>query len=135
MITVLNDNKITGLDVDPGKEFWLSADDTAVATGWTLKPEGLCKDEMCVPIPAGRQDEFSANDKVNVSAFWQLMGKPLTSSNSNDVWSLGEAANDRNESLRSLKAPNFSLPDFDGNYHSLTDFQRKKVLLITWASW
>jgi len=27
------------------------------------------------------------------------------------------------------------LPDFNGKLHSLTDFRRKRVLLITWASW
>jgi hypothetical protein len=59
----------------------------------------------------------------------------VAASNDGDVWSLGEAANDRNDAMLSLEAPDFSLPDFNGKLHSLTDFRRKRVLLITWASW
>ena len=33
---------------------WLSADDAERATGWTLKPEGMCQDDVCVPLPQSR---------------------------------------------------------------------------------
>ena len=29
---------------------WLSADDAERASGWTLKPEGMCREEVCVPV-------------------------------------------------------------------------------------
>ena len=105
------------------------------ATGWALKTEGFCKDEVCVPVPASKSEGLIADGRVNLSEVWQLMGKPAAVSNDGDVWSLGEAANDRNEAMLSLEAPDFSLPDFNGKLHSLTDFRRKRVLLITWASW
>jgi hypothetical protein len=63
------------------------------------------------------------------------MGKPAAATIDGDVWFLGEGATQRNEALLSLEAPNFTLPDFTGQLHSLTDFRRKRVLLITWASW
>lgn len=116
-------------------DLWLKADELAAVSGWELKPEGLCKGEVCVPIPAGREAEFVADDTVHVSAFWDYLDKPVAHTESGDVWYLGEGAEARNDALLSLSAPDFTLPDFSGRLHSLTDFRRQRVLLITWASW
>jgi len=48
---------------------------------------------------------------------------------------LGESAQARGEALRSLEAPDFTLPDLAGRPHSLSAHRGKKVLLVTWASW
>jgi hypothetical protein len=135
MVTILNENKVTVLQGAAGSALWVSPDEMTAATGWALKTEGLCKDEVCVPVPANKSERLIADGRVNVSEVWKLMGKPAAVSNDGDVWSLGEAAKDRNEAMLSLEAPDFSLPDFNGKLHSLTDFRRKRVLLITWASW
>ena len=138
MITVLTETNATQVAAEPGSSqdaLWLSAADTHAATGWSIKPEGFCKDEICVPTPAGQADSFVKGDSVNVSAFWGLMGKPAVRSADADVWLLGEGADERNDALLNLDAPDFTLPDLEGNLHSLTDFRRKRVLLITWASW
>lgn len=135
MVTILNENNVTVLQGTAGSALWVSQDEMTTATGWALKTEGFCKDEVCVPVPASKSEGLIADGRVNLSEVWQLMGKPAAVSNDGDVWSLGEAANDRNEAMLSLEAPDFSLPDFNGKLHSLTDFRRKRVLLITWASW
>ncbi len=135
MVTILNENNVTELQGVAGSELWVSQDEMKAATGWTLKPEGFCKDEVCVPVPLGKSETLIADGKVNLSEVWQLMGKPAAASSDGGVWSLGEAANDRNDAMLSLDAPDFTLPDFNGKLHSLTDFRRKRVLLITWASW
>ncbi len=135
MVTILNENNVTALQGAAGSALWVSQDEMTTATGWALKTEGFCKDEVCVPVPASKAEGLIADGRVNLSEVWQLMGKPAAVSNDGDVWSLGEAANDRNEAMLSLEAPDFSLPDFNGKLHSLTDFRRKRVLLITWASW
>lgn len=135
MVTILNENNVTVLQGAKGSALWVSQDEMTTATGWALKTEGFCKDEVCVPVPASKSEGLMADGRVNLSEVWQLMGKPAAVSNDGDVWSLGEAANDRNEAMLSLEAPDFSLPDFNGKLHSLTDFRRKRVLLITWASW
>jgi hypothetical protein len=46
-----------------GDNLWLSLDDVHRATGWELKPEGVCKGEICVPIPPRRKDEFVRADR------------------------------------------------------------------------
>ncbi len=115
-------------------DLWLDADAVTAATGWTLKPEGFCKGDICVPTPADAEN-YVADGKVNVASFWRLMDRPAAASKDGDVWFLGEGATERNDALLSLEAPDFTLPDFSGKLHSLTDFRRQRVLLITWASW
>ena len=51
------------------------------------------------------------------------------------VASLGASHHDRGEALNSLEAPDFTLPDLDGNLHSLSDQRGKKILLVAYASW
>ncbi len=135
MVTVLTETGETRVSGEAGEALWLSRDEAGSATGWLMKPEGFCKDDVCVPTPAGKEGDYIDGDKVNVSAFWTLMGKPAATSEQGDVWCLSEGAQMRNDALLSLQAPDFTLPDFDGKLHSLSDFRRKRVLLITWASW
>jgi len=135
MVTVLTEGSEAQVSADAGTALWLSAADAEQATGWQMKPEGFCKGDICVPTPAGQAGDYVDGERVNVSAYWDLMGKPAAASASGDTWFLGEGAEARNDALLSLEAPNFTLPDFNGKLHSLTDFRRKRVLLITWASW
>ena len=135
MVTVLTQTSETQATAEPGEALWLGRADAHNATGWLMKPEGFCKGDVCVPIPAGRDSEFVRHDEVNVSALLNLMGNPAAATQKGDVWFLGQGANACNDALQSLDAPEFTLPDFSGKLHSLTDFRRKRVLLITWASW
>ena len=135
MITVLTESGAVQVAADVGDALWLTGDDAEEATGWRMKPEGFCRDDVCVPAPAGHEASYVQGDKVNVSAFWQHMGRPAVASEKGDIWFLGAGAEARNSALLSLEAPDFTLPDFNGKLHSLTDFRRQRVLLITWASW
>jgi hypothetical protein len=118
-----------------GDRLWLAPDDLTRATGWELKPEGLCRGSVCVPVPAGRGEALVRDGRIDVAAFWRHLDRPLAHSADASVWSLGEGAAERAASLRSLEAPDFSLPDRDGRMHALSDHRGKKVLLVSWASW
>ena len=135
MTTVLSDLGDFSVTSHGEEGLWLSAAEAATATGWSLRPEGLCRGEVCVPVPKGRESEFVAGDRVNLAAFWQHLDMPAAHSTDGDVWALGEAATARAARLTSLAAPDFTLPDLAGTYHSLSDYRGRKVLLATWASW
>ena len=118
-----------------GESLWLPARDAEQVTGWTLKPEGFCKGEICVPIPPARTAEFVGADSINVAALWRHLGLPLTRDAKGDIWVLGASAAERAMQLEALEAPDFSLPDLSGRMHALAAHRGKKVLLVSWASW
>ena len=118
-------------DVPDGEGLWLDAADCLAATGWEAKPEGMCRDEVCIPIPP----TMRRGDAVDVAAFWRLIDAPAVSDTDGQVWSLGIAADARRQALESLDAPDFALPDLAGAQHRLADLRGNKVLLVTWASW
>ena len=110
---------------------WMSPADAAKVTGWTLKPEGMCRDALCVPLPASAVKA----DQVDIEAFWKKLGGPVIGSADGDVWALGTPADERNAALEGLQAPDFTLPDVDGTPRTLSALRGKKVFLATWASW
>jgi hypothetical protein len=123
-------------DID-GDDLWLGRGDLRASTGWEIRPEGACAGDVCVPIPRGREPEFlrQGGTQVNLAALAGLLGQPIARDLVHAVWMFGEAAPARASALRSLEAPDFTLPDLDGRLHSLSDFRGRKVFLVTWASW
>jgi len=108
----------------------LTIDAFEEATGWSVKPEGFCRGEVC--IPAGRA---VGNGTVDLEAYATLTSRPIVVSAEECVISRGTAAADRGRELSSLDAPDFTLPDLDGTAHSLSDYRGKKILLAAYASW
>ena len=118
-------------DVPAGKGLWLDADDARAASGWELKPEGMCRGDVCVPLPAAARNDGA----VDLAAFWHLIDAPAVSDTTGTIWSIGASARDRSQALETLEAPDFTLPDLAGTQHRLADLRGNKVLLVTWASW
>ncbi len=110
---------------------WLTAADAARATGWTLKPEGMCRDEACVPLPSSA----TRQGHVDVAAFWGRLGNPVLHDEGHETWVLGIGADARNEALADLAAADFTLCDLGGTPHTLSALRGRKVFLATWASW
>ena len=126
ILSPTGEHKVTATD-----GLWMSAPDAAKVTGWTLKPEGMCLAERCVPLPAN-----AVKDKrVDVAAFWTKLGGPVVAAENGEVWALGAPADERNAALEGLTAPDFTLPDVDGKPRTLSQLRGKKVFLATWASW
>jgi peroxiredoxin len=110
---------------------WLAPGEIERATGWTLKPQGMCRGELCVALPpAARRGEL-----VDAEAFWRKLANPVLHDEARATWVLGVGAGDRNRTLAGLMAPDFTLPDFDGRLHRLSELRGSKVFLSTWASW
>ncbi len=110
---------------------WMSDAAAERVTGWTLKPEGMCRAELCVLLPV----DAVKDREVDVEAFWKKLGGPVVASDARDVFALGAPAEERNSALEGLAAPDFTLPDIDGKPRRLSELRGKKVFLATWASW
>src|SRR5437588_13040330 len=54
-------------------DLWITMKDLTRATRFVVKPQGICRDELCFPIPKGKRAEFVARknsvDWFNLSAF------------------------------------------------------------------
>jgi len=137
MITIIaehGEGEFTEATVD-GDDLWLPAAALPAAIGWTLKPEGLCRGTTCVPIPRDRAAAFLRDGQVNVTSFWRYTERPWARSATDDIWVFGANARERGDTLLSLEAPDFTLPDLAGQEHTLSDLRGSKVFLVTWASW
>ena len=95
-------------------------------TGWTLKPQGACQGEVCIPLtqPAG--------DPVDVARVAGEIGMPLAASPEHGLWALGPASIGA-RALASAEAPDLRLPNLDGEEFRLSSLRGQKVLLYAWA--
>ncbi|MXW26331.1 MAG: redoxin domain-containing protein [Dehalococcoidia bacterium] len=100
--------------------------------GWELQPEGLCRGTMCVPVD---QEALVREDGLDLRILADALQRPLVTDEGHAVAALGASHHDRGDVLASLEAPDFTLPDLEGNLHSLSDHRGKKVLLVAYASW
>jgi hypothetical protein len=129
MVTVLTEAGEFTVPATDG--LWLAAADAERATGWSLKPDGMCRGEICVPLP----QEARRAGRVDMAAFWRRLGGPVVRDSSGETWVLGAGAEERNSALAGTMAPDFALPDLAGVPRRLGDLRGSKVFLCTWASW
>jgi hypothetical protein len=138
--TIIYDDHATEITVanDDVRQLWITTADLKRSTGFELKPQGVCRNELCFPVPKAREQEFvrksAGKTWFNLVAFARLVHQPVAHDGALATWYFG-LRSDQRQGLSSLEAPDFTLPDVNGKTHSLSDFRGKKVLLLTWASW
>ena len=131
-LTLLHDGRSDEITVaDPARPA-IPADVLEETLGWDLQPEGLCRGVVCVPVD---QSALVREDGLDLAVLAGALQRPLVTDEKHAVASLGASHHDRGEALASLQAPDFTLPDLDGNQHSLSDQRGKKILLVAYASW
>ena len=115
---------LSELAVDPGL--------FEARTGWTVKPEGACKGEVCVPLPPSVRTD---DGRLDVHVLVERLGMPLAADEGHQVWALGPATAGTGRALTTAAAPDLELPDADSNPFQLSSLLGQKVLLVAWASW
>jgi hypothetical protein len=132
MATIIDDDRHHEIAAT-GDRITLTAEELESVTGWMLKPEGLCRGDVCVPVRD--RSGLVVDDRVDLAGFAQALGRPVVVDPQRGVAALGRPAPAVAEEMASLRAPDFSLPDLDGTLVSLSEFARRKVLLLAWSSW
>lgn len=123
---------------DPN-DLWVVPADLPRVNGFELKPEGACLDELCVPVLQDRDSAMFVTRSdlawFNVAELARTLEQSFVADHDHRVWSFGEIPVTRTRFLRSAMAPDFALPNREGELVRLSDFRGKKVLIVTWASW
>ena len=139
-ITLLYGDQVAALDdalVRDG-DLWLRAGAVLTATGWELKPEGMCKGAICVPVSDAQRSALlsgqDGGDWLDLSAFARMVEQPVARDQDSETWVFGPPAWEW-KSRSAGRAPDFTLSDLSGQTHSLSELLGKKVFLLFWASW
>ena len=123
-LTLIDEREVeVDADVD-GDRVLVSRDDLARATGWELKPEGLCRGPVCVPWKSPDGDE------VDLHAAAKALGRAFVHAHGVAALAGDPMGKGQRSSIDELE-----LPDLDGNVVRMSDFAGRKRLLVAWASW
>jgi len=92
-------------------------------TGWTVKPEGACRGEVCVPLSR----PFDVGDLA------RRLRMALVEDEKHGVRALGPQFDA--PTLAGAELPDIVLPDRGGRDFALRSLRGTKVFMIAWASW
>tara|TARA_B100001113_G_scaffold345850_1_gene335985 strand:+ start:5363 stop:5779 length:417 start_codon:yes stop_codon:yes gene_type:complete len=132
-ITILT-NSVTSIagHWDEGDPFVDEAEIKAIL-GWEIKPEGLCKDDACIPVH--HEQSFKHQERYNLHTVARLTGRPTLISQELKTITIGQPAGLRSSALKDKIAPDFVLPDIGGVDRAFSDWAGKKRLLVAFSSW
>jgi len=95
-------------------------------TGWTIKPEGACKGDVCIPLHP------QPGSQVDAAELAERMGLPVVRADGKDLWAIGpESVGGR--ALTTAEAPDLRLPDLAGNEFALSSLRGQKIVVYAWA--
>ena len=123
----------SALLVSEDRSFRVEPGALAEATGWELKPEGLCRGDVCVPVRD--RDALVIDGRVDVRNLAELLRRPLALDEEAGVAVMGAAVTDRAAERDAMQCGDFTLNDWQGNPFRWSSLGRKKKLLFAWASW
>jgi peroxiredoxin len=105
----------------------------ATATGWLLKPEGLCRESACVPL---RDHSITDDDgAIDLLSWAKVLGYAVATDADFSVLAVTSPPDVAPAASVGDEAPDLELPDVDGGLHRLSDGAGRKRVLVTWASW
>jgi hypothetical protein len=110
---------------------------TVVRDGRTTRGEATLRDGrvFLAAGPAWTMLGARGDAETDLADLAQRLDHPLALDLPEGVAFLGTSARARAARLRSLEAPDFTLPDLDGRPHALAAQRGRKVFLVAYASW
>ena len=134
--TVLSQGKSVMLSqVGKGDGLLIRPEDLPSINGFTLKPEGACYADMCIPIGESLLVEQEGEQWFDLIAFADLLGHSYVADVDARVWSFSDVPAKRESMMVDAMAPNFSVTDREGQVVQMADLKGKKALIVTWSSW
>jgi len=120
-------------------DLWVKPEDLTRINDFVLKPEGACLDELCIPVLQDRDSDMYVTRQqqpwFNVTGLADKLQQAHVTDHEDGIWSFGTMPLERQSFFGGGVAPDFALPDRNGELVRLSDFRGKQVLLLTWASW
>jgi peroxiredoxin len=117
-----------------GSSRLVTADDFETISGWDLRPEGLCNGDACVPVRDRPALEPSPG-VIDVAVAAALLDRPVVADDAAGVVAVGASRDSRRRALADREAPGFTLPDLNGQPHTLAELQGRATVLVTFSSW
>lgn len=128
-LTVIDESEIEIDAVVAGAHVLVDAGALEAATGWTLKPEGLCRGAVCVPV---REPVTAPDGAIDLGAVAAALGRRFVLDERGGVAAI---AGDPMGTGAASSIDELALPDLHGDLVRMSDLAGRKRLLIAWASW
>src|SRR5215468_10639780 len=95
LATIVYDDKATlvsAAELNPG-QLWVTTADLKRATGFELKPQGVCRDELCFPVAGSEKQEIARKNAgriwFNLTGFARLVDQPVAYDPGLATWYFG----------------------------------------------
>ena len=124
-VVIVDEGEVTITAQRDGGRLLVPLADVAAATGWSLKPEGLCQGDVCIPARA-------LEDPIDVRDFARAVNRSVAVDAAEGMVAL--TASPSPEPVR--QAPDATVFDLEGNPVRLKDVAPDgKRVLVAWSSW
>jgi hypothetical protein len=133
MATFITDHAVEVDAVADGGRMLIAPSVLPAAMGWELKPEGLCRDDACVPV-RDRAALF-VGDRLDIEAVASALHRASVVDAEAGVAAVALPSEERRRALNEQHAPAFTLSDLDGTAHSLEEWKDRKKLLVAFSTW
>ena len=115
---------LTSLDID--------VEALEARTGWSMKPEGACKGDVCVVLAEG----VVTGGRVDVPRLAERLGMPIVVDDEHGLVALGPDTAVSGRALATAALPPIVLPDVrTGEPFDVGSLRGQKVVILAWASW